>query len=168
MLEVTATAAWDEERTPRKPRYNAEDAGYYYDSGYYEEEVHEEPMKLDLRLLKRYLGAIVEVHLVDGSVIRGRLVSFDSDYLNVLLEEAETKDGRRVPAALICGASISHILFVGPPKVKEKLEDKVLELLRKDPNLDPETIARLCGARVDRVKEIMANLRRKGLIRDRA
>ena len=125
-------------------------------------------LRLDPRVLKRFLGSIIEVHLVDGKVIRGRLVGLDSEYFNLLLEEAETRKGVKVPAALVLGASISCILFLGPPRVKGRkprepsLKTKVIELLKSDPNLDAETIARLCNADVDDVKRIISSLRQKG------
>lgn len=128
-----------------------------------------EVLRLNPRLLRRFIGSIIEVHLVDGKVIRGRLAGIDSEYFNIFLEEAETKGRVKVPAALILGSSIACILFLGPPKVRKPkhkevtLETKVLELLRSDPGLDVETIAKLCNANVDEVKRVISNLRQRGL-----
>jgi len=123
-----------------------------------------EAVAFDFNFIKRYIGSIVEVHLVDGKTLKGRLTKFDPEYLNIILEEVETGKNYKVPAALISGSSVSYILFLGPPKLRipkskrKDLEKKVVELIKSNPNLDIETIARLCNARVDKVKEILAKL----------
>ncbi|MCD6096626.1 MAG: hypothetical protein J7J99_08735 [Thermoprotei archaeon] len=119
-------------------------------------------------VLTKYLGALVEVRTADGRVLQGRLMDFDPEFLNVLLKDVVTSDGKRAPIALISGAAISYILFIGPPESEEGLEEKVMKLLMKDPNLDPETIARLCNVKIDRINEIIARLRRRGLVSGRS
>jgi len=127
-----------------------------------------DPLRLDPDFFRKYVGSIIEVHMVDGKVIRGRLVGFDMEYFNILLEEVETNQGRKVPAALISGSSISHVLFVGPPKLRiprsrrrMNLEMKVKEIIKDNPNLDAETIAKLCNTKVDKVERILVKLKQK-------
>jgi len=115
-------------------------------------------------MLNKYIGALVEVRTADGKVLQGRLIDFDPEYFNILLRDVTTSDGRRAPVALISGAAISYILFIGPPEKEEELEEKVMRLLIKDPDLDPETIAKLCNAKVERVNEIILKLRKRGLL----
>lgn len=115
-------------------------------------------------VLTKYIGALVEVRTADGRVLQGRLMDFDPEFLNILLRDVVTSDGKRAPVALISGAAISYILFISPPESEEGLEEKVMKLLMKDPDLDPETIAKLCNVRIDRVNEIIARLRRRGIV----
>ena len=115
-------------------------------------------------VLTKYIGALVEVRTADGRVLQGRLMDFDPEFLNILLRDVVTSDGKRAPIALISGAAISYILFISPPESEEGLEEKVMKLLMKDPDLDPETIAKLCNVRIDRVNEIIARLRRRGIV----
>ena len=118
--------------------------------------------------LRRYLGSIVEVHLLDGKVLRGKLTQVDDDLLNLFLEEVEDSEGRRFPAVCISGGSITYISVVTIPLRglgEETLEEKVLSLLRKNSHLTPEEIARLLDTKPSSVKMAISRLRRKGLLR---
>ena len=121
--------------------------------------------------LRKYLGSIVEVHMLDGRVLKGKLVELDDDLLNIFLEDVEDSEGRKYPAVCVCGGSITYISVVAIPlRVRdvreETLEEKVLNILKKNSNLSPEEIAHLINAKPSSVRMAISRLRRKGLLRE--
>jgi len=105
----------------------------------------------------------VEVHLIDGKVLRGLLEGVDSDFMNVLLKDVVAEDGRRVPLALISGGFVAAVYFIGPKPFSD-LELKVLSILQRNPSLSVSDIAKMVNERPNMVKSVMRRLRRSGLV----
>jgi small nuclear ribonucleoprotein (snRNP)-like protein len=116
-----------------------------------------------LERLKEMRGAQVEVHLIDGKVLRGLLEGVDSDFMNVLLKDVVAEDGRRVPLALISGGFVAAVYFIGPKPLSD-LELKVLSILQRNPSLSASDIAKMVNERPNMVKSVMRRLRRSGLV----
>ncbi|PCN50185.1 hypothetical protein B6U99_05820 [Candidatus Geothermarchaeota archaeon ex4572_27] len=113
--------------------------------------------------LRDLKGSYVEVHLIDGKVLKGTLSSVDPDFLNVLLEDVEVGDGRRVPIALVSGGYIAAVLFLGL-KPLEDLDLKVLSILQRNPGLSAADVARMINEEPSKVRSAIRRLRRSGLI----
>ena len=116
-----------------------------------------------LERLREMKGAQVEVHLIDGRVLRGSLEGIDSDFLNVLLRDAVVEDGRRVPLALISGGYVATIYFTGPKPLGD-LELKVLSILQRNPSLSVADVAKMINERPSKVRSVVRRLKRNGLL----
>jgi len=115
--------------------------------------------------VEEMIGSLIRVHLIDGRIIIGKLVSVDPDYLNMIIEEiASTED--EIALTLIPGTSISYARFIIPKSVKEpNIEEKILSLLEKEPNLSVKEIAKILNLEPKRVRSALRRLKRKGLIK---
>lgn len=113
--------------------------------------------------LKGYINSIVEVHLMDEQVITGRLVQVDEDLLNIFLEDCTDLSGKVSPAAVIMGASISHINIVSLPAC-ESLEDKVFELISKNREMTVTEIASILNAKPSSVTSALRRLKKNGML----
>ncbi|MEM2497347.1 MAG: winged helix-turn-helix transcriptional regulator [Candidatus Nezhaarchaeales archaeon] len=116
-------------------------------------------------------GSLVEVHLIDGRVLKGRLTSVDPDLLNILLEKVETNDGKKAPLVLVSGAFIASIYFVSPsePAMEDlDLKSKILMLLAKSPRLSAVEIAKMLNEKPELVRRVIRQLKKSGLIEPRA
>ncbi|MEM4530007.1 MAG: winged helix-turn-helix transcriptional regulator, partial [Candidatus Methanomethylicaceae archaeon] len=116
-----------------------------------------------IELLKKYLKGIVEVHLLDGQIIRGRLIQVDEDTNNIFLEECTDSEGKSSPATMIMGSSISHINVISPPS-GETLEDKIFRILMNNSELTIDEIAMMLNIKPSSVRSALLRLKRKGLI----
>lgn len=116
-----------------------------------------------LERLKEMKGAQVEVHLVDGRVLRGYLEEVDFDLLNVLLRDVIVEDGRRIPFALVSGDYVAAIYFVGP-KLLGDLELKILSILQQNPSLSIADVAKMVNERPSKVKSVIRKLKRIGFV----
>ncbi|MEM2136491.1 MAG: winged helix-turn-helix transcriptional regulator [Candidatus Methanomethylicia archaeon] len=109
-------------------------------------------------------NSLIKVQLVDGSIIIGKLVGIDPDYLNMILEEPAKEEGSTQENILIPGSSISYVKWVKTVKRRENLEKNVLSLLQREPNLTKEELARILNTDVNNVEKVIRSLKRKGLI----
>jgi len=116
-----------------------------------------------LQRLRSMKGAYVEVHLIDGRVLKGMLEEVDADFLNVLLRDAEVEDGRRVPFALISGGYVATIYFTGPRPLGD-LELKVLSILQRNPSLSVVDVAKMINERPSKVRSVVRKLKQSGLL----
>ncbi len=66
------------------------------------------------KILRKLRGAIVEVHLFTGDVLRGRLVDVDPQYMNILLEDVEYGK-KKILYAFVSGGSITYFFILSPP-----------------------------------------------------
>lgn len=105
----------------------------------------------------------MEVHLLDGQIIRGRLVQVDEDTNNIFLEECTDLEGRSSPATMIMGSSISHVNVISPPS-NETLEDKIFRILMNNSELTVNEIAMMLNIKPSSVRSALLRLKRKGLI----
>ncbi|MCX8204059.1 MAG: winged helix-turn-helix transcriptional regulator [Candidatus Nezhaarchaeota archaeon] len=113
--------------------------------------------------LKEMKGAQVEVHLIDGRVLRGYLEEVDFDLLNVLLRDVVVENGRRVPLALVSGGYVATMYFTGP-KLLGDLELKILSILQRNPSLSAADVAKMINERPSKVKSVIRKLKRNGLV----
>lgn len=109
------------------------------------------------------MDSFVEVHLIDGQVIKGKLVQIDDDLMNIFIEGCMDASGRTSPAAVIMGSSISHVNIVSFP-VEESLEEKVFLLLLNNGNMTTEEIAKILNAKPNSVVSAIKRLKKRGLI----
>jgi len=115
--------------------------------------------------IERMVGSLIRVHLIDGRVIIGKLVSVDPDYLNMIVEEL-TGSENETALTLIPGTSIGYARFIKPKLVKEpSIEEKILSLLEREPNLTVREIAKILNLEPNRVRSALRRLKRKGLIK---
>jgi len=112
--------------------------------------------------LRCYIDSIVEIHLVDEKIIKGRLVQVDDELVNVFLEDCTDINGKASPAAVIMGNSISHINIISLP-VEETLDEQVLMLL-KNGDMPVTEISKILDVRPKRVHSAIKRLKRIGLI----
>jgi len=113
--------------------------------------------------LKGYINSIVEVHLMDEQVITGKLVQVDEDLLNIFLEDCTDLSGKVSPAAVIMGASISHINIVSLPAY-ESLDDKIYDLISKNGEMSVNEIAKILNAKPSSVSSALRRLKRSGML----
>ncbi|GEM_PF-592408 len=116
--------------------------------------------------VEEMVGSLVRVYLIDGRIIVGRLISIDPDYLNIIVEEVGSEEtGENL--TLIPGTSIGYIKFikVKPPIEEKSIEEKILDLLEREPNLTVPEIARILNVEPSRVRSALRRLRRKGYIK---
>jgi small nuclear ribonucleoprotein (snRNP)-like protein len=113
--------------------------------------------------LRKYVDSYVEVHLIDGQVIKGKLVQIDDDLMNIFIEGCMDASGRISPAAVIMGSSISHVNIVSFP-VEESLEEKVFLLLLNNGNMTTEEIAKMLNEKPGSVVSAINKLKKRGLI----
>ena len=113
--------------------------------------------------LRGYINSVVEVHLLDEQVIRGRLVQVDEDMINLFLEDCIALSGRASPAAVVMGSSISHINIVSLPAF-ESLDEKVFDLIEKNGDMSVNEIAKMLNAKPSNVKSALLRLKKKGFV----
>lgn len=113
--------------------------------------------------LRRYIKSTVEVHLLDGQVIKGRLAQIDEDLMNIFLEDCVDIDGRPSPATVIMGSSISHISILSLPS-GDSLEEKVFQLILNNRNISVKEIAKILNTKPSSVRSAILRLKKKGLI----
>jgi small nuclear ribonucleoprotein (snRNP)-like protein len=113
--------------------------------------------------LRKYVDSFVEVHLIDGQIIKGKLVQIDDDLMNIFIEGCMDATGRTSPAAVIMGSSISHVNIVSFP-VEESLEEKVFLLLLNNGNMTTDEIAKILNAKPRSVVSAIKRLTKRGLI----
>ena len=113
--------------------------------------------------LRGYINSVVEVHLLDGQVLRGKLAQVDEDLLNMFLEDCIDLSGRASPAAVVMGSSISHINIVSLPAF-ETLDEKIFELIEKNGDMSVNEIAKMLNAKPSSVKSALVRLKKKGLV----
>jgi len=118
--------------------------------------------------LRKLIGNIVEVYLVDGRVMRGTLTSIDTDYFNMILEDVVDNLDKKSKVAVVSGSAILYILIHPSSSILESMssiERKVLEVLQRSPNLRPTDVAKLIGEdNVDEIKRVIKSLKRKGFL----
>ncbi len=118
--------------------------------------------------LRKLIGNIVEVYLVDGRVMRGTLTSIDADYFNMVLEDVVDNLDKKSRVAIISGSAILYILIHPSSSILESMssiERKVLEVLQRSPNLRPADVAKLIGEdNVDEIKRVIKSLKRRGFL----
>ncbi len=112
--------------------------------------------------LRGYLDSIVEVHLLDEQIIRGRLVQIDEDLVNIFMEDCIDISGRTSPAAVIMGSSISHINILSLPAF-ETIDEQVFELVQKNGEMSVNEIAQMLNEKPSSVKSAISRLRKNGL-----
>lgn len=120
-----------------------------------------------LSKIRPLTGSLVEVHLIDGKVLKGELTSVDPDFLNILLEKVETNDGKKAPLVLISGAFIASIYFMSPSKLATEeldLKSKVLMVLQRSPGLSIVEIAKMLNEKPERVRRVVRQLKKSGII----
>ncbi|MGC8937022.1 MAG: LSM domain-containing protein [Candidatus Methanomethylicaceae archaeon] len=113
--------------------------------------------------LRKYVRSTVEVHLLDGQVIKGRLMQVDEDLMNIFLEDCVDIDGRTSPATVIMGGSISHVSILSLP-AEGSLEDKVFQLILNNKNISITEIAKILNTKPSSVRSAILRLKKKGLI----
>jgi small nuclear ribonucleoprotein (snRNP)-like protein len=115
------------------------------------------------RLLKKYIRSEVEVYLLDGRVIKGKLVQIDEENMDLFLEDCIDSEGKSSPATVIMGGSILYINILSPPS-KETLEDKILRILANNSNITIAEIAKILNIKPSSVRSAISRLRKKGLL----
>ncbi|MCX8181704.1 MAG: winged helix-turn-helix transcriptional regulator [Candidatus Methanomethyliaceae archaeon] len=113
--------------------------------------------------LRKYIKSTVEVHLLDGQVIKGKLVQVDEDLMNIFLEDCVDIDGRPSPATVIMGGSISHVSILSLP-AEDSLEDKVFQLILNNKDISITEIAKILNTKPSSVRSAILRLKKKGLI----
>jgi small nuclear ribonucleoprotein (snRNP)-like protein len=106
---------------------------------------------------------MIELHLLDGQVIRGRLVQVDDDLMNIFLENCVDLDGRSSPAAVVMGSSISHISIISLP-AQDLLEEMIFQLIQNNGEMTVDEIAKMLDTKPSSVKSALVRLRKKGLL----
>jgi small nuclear ribonucleoprotein (snRNP)-like protein len=118
--------------------------------------------------LKKLVGNVVEVYLIDGRVMRGTLTSIDTDYFNMILEDVVDNMDRKSKVAIVSGSAVLYILIHPSSSMLESMssiERKVLEVLQRSPNLGPAEVAKLIGEDdVDEIKKVIKSLKRRGFL----
>jgi small nuclear ribonucleoprotein (snRNP)-like protein len=115
------------------------------------------------RLLKKYIKSIIEVYLLDGRIIRGRLVQIDEETMDIFLENCIDSEGRSSPATVIMGGSVLYINILSPPS-KETLEDRILRILANNSNITVAEIAKILNIKPSSVRSAISRLKKKGLL----
>lgn len=106
---------------------------------------------------------MIEVHLVDEKIIKGRLVQVDDDLVNIFLENCMDGNGRVSPAAVIMGTSISHINIISLP-VEETLDEQVFQLILKNGEMPVREISKILDIKPKSVHSAIKRLKRVGLL----
>jgi len=96
-------------------------------------------------------------------VLKGTLANVDPDFLNVLLEDVEVGEGRKVPLALVSGGYVAAVFFTGLKPLKD-LDLKVLSILQRNPGLSASDVAKMINEKPSRVRSAIRRLERSGLI----
>jgi|YelNatPaOPRAMG01_1025707.scaffolds.fasta_scaffold11010_10 small nuclear ribonucleoprotein (snRNP)-like protein len=126
------------------------------------------PTSRFLMKLKKLVGNVVEVYLIDGRVMRGTLTSIDTDYFNMILEDVVDNMDRKSKVAIVSGSAVLYILIHPSSSMLESMssiERKVLEVLQRSPNLGPAEVAKLIGEDdVDEIKKVIKSLKRRGFL----
>jgi len=126
------------------------------------------PTSRFLMKIKKLVGNVVEVYLIDGRVMRGTLTSIDTDYFNMILEDVVDNMDRKSKVAIVSGGAVLYILIHPSSSMLESMssiERKVLEVLQRSPNLGPAEVAKLIGEDdVDEIKKVIKSLKRRGFL----
>ena len=126
------------------------------------------PAEEYIEKISSMVGSLVRVHLIDGRIIMGRLISIDPDYLNIILEEVSESESEET-ITVIPGTSVGYIKFIKiKSTVEDSIEDKVLNLLEREPKLTVNEIARILNVEPKEIRRIIRKLKRKGLIKGRS
>ncbi|HID15702.1 MAG TPA: winged helix-turn-helix transcriptional regulator [Candidatus Atribacteria bacterium] len=126
------------------------------------------PAEEYIEKISSMVGSLVRVHLIDGRIIMGRLISVDPDYLNLILEEVSGSE-REETITVIPGTSIGYIKFIKiKSTIEDNIEDKVLNLLEREPKLTVKEIAKILNVEPKEVRKVIRKLKSKGLIKGRS
>lgn len=107
------------------------------------------------------VGSLVRVYLIDGRTIMGKLISVDPDYLNVILEEVSESEEETI--TVIPGTSIGYIKYVKiKSTIEDNIEDKILNLLEREPKLTVNEIAKMLNVEPKEVRRIIRKLKKEG------
>jgi hypothetical protein len=104
--------------------------------------------------IKERIGSFVEVRTIDDRVIFGKLVSFNPEDGSIMLENAHEKN-KKIPSVYISGSAVAQINFFDKGDEEEQLDKKVEALLRIDPTLTYEEIARILDIPIQLAEKIV-------------
>jgi len=107
--------------------------------------------------IKEKIGTLVEVRTVDDRIIIGKLASFNPEDGSILLEKAIEKN-RRIPSIYISGVAVAQINFFEKENKEEEIDDKVAALLKVDPSLTYEEIAKILDIPIQVAQRIVKRL----------
>jgi small nuclear ribonucleoprotein (snRNP)-like protein len=113
--------------------------------------------------LRLYIDSMIEVHLIDEKIIKGRLAQVDDDLVNIFLENCVDGNGRASPAAVIMGTSISHINIISLP-VEETLDERVFQLILKNGDMPVKEISKILDIKPKVVNSAIKRLKKSGLL----
>ncbi|MCS7097015.1 MAG: MarR family transcriptional regulator [Candidatus Methanomethylicia archaeon] len=114
--------------------------------------------------LLKLKNSLIKVQLVDGNVVTGKLIEIDPDYLNLIIEEPLDSGTNTQEFTLIPGSSVSYIKWIKSKKNKRDLEGSILKLLKDEPNITKEEIAKILNIDIKNVDKIIRGLRKRGLL----
>jgi len=106
---------------------------------------------------------MIEVHLIDEKVIKGRLVQVDNELVNIFLEDCMDASGKASPAAVVMGTSISFINIISLP-VEETLDEQVLMLIQRNGDMPVKEISKMLDVKPKSVNSAIKRLKRIGLL----
>jgi len=92
--------------------------------------------------IREKIGSFVEVRTIDDRIIVGKLASFNPEDGSILIEKAIEKN-RKIPSVYISGVAVAQINFFEKGNTEEQIDDKVAALLKVDPTLTYEEIAKI-------------------------
>ena len=104
--------------------------------------------------IKEKIGSFVEVRTLDDRIIMGKLVSFNPEDGSILLENAIEKN-RKIPSVYISGTAVAQINFFDKGDEHQQLDNKIEALLKIDPTLTYEEIARILDIPVHIAEKII-------------
>ncbi|MDT7891276.1 MAG: winged helix-turn-helix transcriptional regulator [Thermoproteota archaeon] len=107
--------------------------------------------------IKEKIGTLVEVRTIDDRIIIGKLASFNPEDGSILLEKAIEKN-RRIPSIYISGVAVAQINFFEKENKEEEIDDKVAALLKVDPSLTYEEIAKILDIPIQVAQRIVKRL----------
>lgn len=109
------------------------------------------------RKIKEKIGSFVEVRTIDDRTIVGKLVSFNPEDGSILLEKAVEKN-RRIPSIYISGVAVAQINFFDKGSEEEQIDEKIAALLKVDPTLTYEEIAKILDIPVQLAQRVARRL----------
>jgi hypothetical protein len=104
--------------------------------------------------IKEKIGSFVEVRTIDDRIIMGKLVSFNPEDGSILLEKAIEKN-RKIPSVYVSGTAVAQISFFDKGDEQQQLDNKIEALLKIDPTLTYEEIARILDIPVQVAEKII-------------
>ena len=107
--------------------------------------------------IKERIGSFVEVRTIDDRVIVGKLASFNPEDGSILIEKAIEKN-RKIPSVYISGVAVAQINFFEKGNEEEQIDDKVAALLKVDPTLTYEEIAKILDIPVNVAQRVVRRL----------